>query len=342
MLKKLILVVLIILTAFVGGGIFLPREYHVERSIVVDQPASVLFTLLNSYRTFNNWSPWAARDPDAEFRFSGPGSGPGAKLSWRGDPRTVGEGWQQIIESQPYKRVEMYLDFGDQGTAQSYFDLIETDAGTRVTWALDTDISKGKGVLATLAGKYFGLFLDKWIGADYEQGLTGFKEFAETLPATDFGDATIEIVGVEALNILYVSGASSQEASDVAQALAVAFTEISDFIAGNDIKMAGQPMAITRSWDENGFQFDAALPVDKMPGTLSGNVQMGLSPAGRSVRYTHHGPYDQMLHAYNELASFMAANGLQEGPVSWEHYISDPGNTPEDEIITHIYFLILD
>jgi hypothetical protein len=36
----------------------------------------------------------------------------------------------------------------------------------------------------------------------------------------------------------------------------------------------------------------------------------------------------------------MAAHGLKEGRVSWEHYISDPGQTPAGEIITHIYFLI--
>ncbi len=340
MFKRMIFVVLLILITFVTVGIFLPAQYHVERSVVIQRPAAVLFTLLNSYKYFNNWSPWATMDPDARFELSGPESGPGAKLSWSGDPRTVGEGWQEIRYSHAFEIISMHLDFGDQGVAQSQFDLLETDAGTRVTWSFNTDVTEGKSVITALLGKYFGLFLDQWIGADYEQGLGAFKEFAETLPASDFSGSIIEVVTVEPFDILYVSGKSSQEATDVGQALADAFTQIGRFMAENNILQDSQPMAITRSWDENGYQFDAAVPVNGLPDEVSGNVQIGLSPSGRAVRFTHIGPYDQMLPAYEKLASYMAANGLDEGPVSWEHYISDPGNTPEAEIITHIYFLI--
>jgi effector-binding domain-containing protein len=38
----------------------------------------------------------------------------------------------------------------------------------------------------------------------------------------------------------------------------------------------------------------------------------------------------------------MAAHGLQEGTLSWEHYISDPGETPEQDLVTHIYFQLGD
>jgi effector-binding domain-containing protein len=211
---------------------------------------------------------------------------------------------------------------------------------TEVTWGFDTDVSEGKGVFGTMMGKYFGLFLDKWLGADYQQGMNAFKQFVETLPASDFAGSRIEIVTAEPVEILFVSGTSSQDASDIADALGAAFAEIGSYISENNIQMAGQPMAVTRSWDENGYRFDAALPVNQIPDDVAGNVQSGVSPSGRAVRYTHVGPYDQMLPAYEELASFMAANGLKEGPVSWEHYISDPGDTPAAEIITHIYFLI--
>jgi effector-binding domain-containing protein len=47
-----------------------------------------------------------------------------------------------------------------------------------------------------------------------------------------------------------------------------------------------------------------------------------------------------MSPTYEKLAAYMAVHGLKEGRVSWEHYISDPGQTPAAEIITHIYFLI--
>ena len=43
---------------------------------------------------------------------------------------------------------------------------------------------------------------------------------------------------------------------------------------------------------------------------------------------------------YEKLAAYIAANGLQEGRVSWEHYISEPGQVPSPEPVTYIYMLI--
>ena len=342
MLKKLLLGALFVFIAFIAGALFLPAVYHVERSVNVDRPPSVVFTLLNSYQSFNNWSPWAKRDPDAQFHISGPDSGVDARLSWSGDPRLVGTGWQQITQSIPFERVGMQLDFGEQGAATSYFEIHAAGTGSRITWGFDSDVTASQGVAGALMGKYFGLFLDKWIGADYEQGLDSFRQYAESLPAADFADADVAIVEAVATRILYVSGSTSQDASDIALALAEAFGEITRFMAGNGIQLAGQPMAITRSWDESGYTFDAAIPVVQVPQSTSGNVRTGLSPSGRAVRITHQGSYETMLSSYEKLASFMAANGLAEGLLSWEHFISDPGNTPPEEIITHIYFLVLD
>ena len=343
MLKKLLFAALLLLTIIVSGGFFLPVNYHIERTIVIERPVATMFSLLNGYQSFEQWSPWAAMDPQAVYVISGPTTGPGAKLSWKGDPRTVGEGWQTITSSQPYERINMHLNFGEQGVAESYFQMRQTsaplDSGTHLTWAMDTDVSSGKGVLGALLSRYFGLFLDKWVGADFEQGLAALKSYAEQLPAADFEGAPIDIVEAEAMPILFVSGTSSQEASDVAVALGSAFGKVMEFINSNDITVAGQPMAITRSWNENGYTFDAAIPVSGRVETFDEVIRFGYSPQGEAVRYTYTGPYDGMLEAYEMMASYMSAHGLKEGAVSWEHYISDPGETPEDEIITYVYFL---
>ena len=115
MLRKLFIVIALLLVIFVVTGFFLPTRYHVERSITVNRPAANVFALLNGYRTFNEWSPWAQRDPDAGYSVSGPASGVGARLSWSGDPRLVGTGWQEITLSRPFERIEMHLNFSAQG-----------------------------------------------------------------------------------------------------------------------------------------------------------------------------------------------------------------------------------
>ena len=342
MFSKFLYVIVIAFVLFLIVGLFLPRYVHVERDIEIDRPASTVFTLLNSYRTFASWSPWAERDPEAIYEFSGPESGVGARMSWSGDPRLVGTGWQEITESRPWSLIRTRLDFDQQGVAESYFQLDEIPSGVRVTWGFDTDLSGEQGFLGGFLARYFGLLFDKWIGTDYEQGLASLKAFAESLPDTDFSRLEAEVIDVEALDILYIPSGSSQEPDAIGDTLANAYREITDFMAAHDLKINGQPMAITRAWSEQGYQFDAAIPVAMRPVELSGRVRAGQSPSGPSVRVVHIGPYDRMAPSYEKLAAYMAANGLREGSVSWEHYISDPGATPEEELITHIYFLIGD
>jgi effector-binding domain-containing protein len=330
----------------VSVGLFLPRQVHVERHIEIQRPAATVFTVLNSYRTFRSWSPWSQRDPDAVYELSGPDSGRGAKMTWAGDPRMVGSGWQEITESTPDSLVRMHLEFEQQGGADSYFRIDETGGGVIVTWGFDTDLLAGQGWLGGVLARYFGLFFDTWIGADYEAGLSNLKTLLEAMPAADFSDLEVEVMEVQPQSILYVTGTAGGESEDLSASLAAAYQEITGFMAENAIEMAAQPLAITRVRDDRRYDVEAAIPVVlDNPAQLqevaaAGRVRIGQSPAGRALRVIHHGPYDQMAPSYEKLSAWMAAHGMGEGRVSWEQYISDPRETADADLVTHIYFLL--
>lgn len=340
MFTKILYAIVIALVLFLVVGLVLPREVHVERTMAIDRPASTVFTLLNSFESFSEWSPWSERDPDIVYEYSGPAIGAGAHMSWSGDPRLVGNGWQEIIESKPWALIRVQLELDQQGRAISYFQIDPAGSGTRLTWGFDSNLVEGQGFFGALLARYFGLFFDQWIGADYEQGLMRLKAFAEALPAADFSDLEVEIIEAEALDILYIVTDSRQAPGGVAAGLAAAYQEIIMFMTEHSIEMQSQPMAITRAWDAQDYEFHAAIPVSTIAVELSGNVRAGQSPSGPAVRVVHRGPYDRMSPSYEKLAAYMAVHGLKEGRVSWEHYISNPGQTPAGEIITHIYFLI--
>lgn len=339
-MKKLLLFFVLLAVAFVVGGLFLPRQIHVERSIAVNRPATTVFTLLNGFHVFDRWSPWARLDPNAEYRLSGPATGVGARLDWDGDPALVGTGSQVITLSEPYERIEMHLDFGPQGVADTWFDIRGDQLGSRVTWGFDTDVTEGQGMLGGLLGRYFGLFLDRWVGGDYEQGLAQFKAFAESLPAQEFSGADIELLDLQPQTIQYVSGSSSPDGADIAEALATAYGQVMDFISLEGIEVTGAPLAVTRSLSDDRYQFDAAIPVDEGAVDPTGVVKLGHLPTGRAARIVHVGPYADTPRSYAQLSAWLAAHGLPQGEVSWEHYISDPGETPDAELITHIYVSI--
>lgn len=339
-MKKVGLVILFLLAAFVVTGYLLPKQVHIERSISINRPANMMFELLNGYRYYDEWSPWAERDPQAEFVISGPETGVGARLSWIGDPQLVGSGWQEIVASKPYEEINIKLDFDAQGVADTGFKLVSQGDTTQITWFFDSDLTKGVNFLDSFLARYFGLLFDRWVGGDYERGLANLKQYAESLDLSEFSQVEIERVNVISQDILFVTSGSSQESTDVAQVMAAAYAEISAFMNANSIKMTGQPMAITRAWQEGGYQFDAAIPVDFIPAQLTGNINSGRSPAGPAVRAVHHGAYDQMMPTYEKLAAYMSAHGLSQGTVSWEHYVTNPGNTEQQDMITHIYIML--
>jgi len=340
MFKKVLYSTVIIIGIFIIFGFFLPGKVHVERSIEIGRPASTVFTLVNGYDTIELWSPWVAKDPSATFEFSGPAQGVGAHMDWNGDPRLSGKGSQEIIESKPWSLVRSRLNLDQQGEATTYFSITDSPGGATLTWGFDSDLTAGQNLLGGILVRYFGLLFDRWVGADYEDGLSRIKKLAESLPNVDFSDLDIEIMNVTPVDILFIQSTSSQDPADIAEVLATAYREITAFMNQNGIEIAGQPMAITHASSKNGYAFDAAVPVVRKDVELTGNVQLGTSPAGRAIRAVHRGPYDEMVPTYEKISAYMGAHGLREGAVSWEQYISDPGETAKDDLITHIYFLI--
>lgn len=339
-MKKFGFVLLLLLTAFVVTGFLLPKQVHVQRSIAIERPPEMVFTLLDSYRHFKDWSPWVARDPAATFTVSGPLSGVGAHLDWSGDPHLVGSGWQEIAASTPFEQIDIRLHYDSQGMATTHFYIKKAGDGSRLTWAFDADVTEGLGVVQGFLARYFGLLFDRWVGSDFEKGLANFKKFAESIPESDFSPPDIRPVRIAAQNILYVTVSSSQEPVDIAAAMASAYAEVAAFIRSAGIEVAGQPMAITRAWEDGEYVFDAAIPVKQLPEHLSGHIKAGKSPSGAAIKAVHHGSPKNLMPTYEKLAAYLSAHGLGRGDISWEQYMSDPKTTPEKDRVTNVYVML--
>jgi uncharacterized protein YndB with AHSA1/START domain len=159
---------------FIIGGLLLPAEIRVARSIEIDVPPEQVFPLVNDMEAFNRWSPWAALDSETDYELSGPESGVGARLSWSSDNPEVGSGSQEIVTSVSPEKVLLRLDFKAQGSAEAGFDLVPLDAGTGITWSFGYEVGYD------LIGRYMGLYIERLVGATYEEGLERLKRLAET------------------------------------------------------------------------------------------------------------------------------------------------------------------
>ena len=171
-LKWIFYLVAAVALVVVVGSFLLPAQAVVSRSIEIAAPPDKVFAIVGDLRRFDEFSPWADRDPDIAYLFEGTESGLGQIMRWSSDNPDVGSGSQRIIEYDPPNYAELALDFGTMGRAIASWDLVPSETGTTATWGFRSDL---KGI----PEKWFGLMFDRWIGPDYEKGLAKLKTVAE-------------------------------------------------------------------------------------------------------------------------------------------------------------------
>ncbi len=172
-LKRLFAIFVVLILALVAIAYALPREASVARSIDINAPASSIFGHVNNLKANEEWSPWLDRDPEVVLTYSDITEGEGASMSWASEHPQVGVGSMEISKSIENQRIETALDFGEQGTADAYFEFAENGGITNVTWGFTTDLGMNP------MSRWFGLMIDGFVGPDYELGLTRLKALVE-------------------------------------------------------------------------------------------------------------------------------------------------------------------
>ncbi|MEL7344833.1 MAG: SRPBCC family protein [Pseudomonadota bacterium] len=166
---------IIVVLAFivVGGGFLMPREITLDRTVTIAAAPDEIFPHINNLSANAAWSPWLGLDPNVVLDYGDIAEGVGATMRWASENQNVGTGSMEIVVSEPGKRIETALDFGPMGGGTAAFDLVETSAGTDVTWGFYTDL--GMNPIA----RWFGPMIEGPVGDDYERGLNNLKSLVE-------------------------------------------------------------------------------------------------------------------------------------------------------------------
>ncbi|MEA2952609.1 MAG: hypothetical protein QOJ96_2129 [Alphaproteobacteria bacterium] len=150
------------------------------------------------------------------------------------------------------------------------------------------------------------------------------------------GDAFGEEVTLEAKTIVYAKGTATWESAF--ETLVKAFKSVDGFLEKQGIKASGPYMTIYTQTDDTGFQFQAAVPIAEEPKTLPrGEIAVGKSPAGKTLKFVHRGSYDGMDTTYEAITNHLDEKRLEAKDMFIEEYVTDPIKTPEDKLIVNIY-----
>ncbi|MBX9710974.1 MAG: GyrI-like domain-containing protein [Xanthobacteraceae bacterium] len=103
------------------------------------------------------------------------------------------------------------------------------------------------------------------------------------------------------------------------------------------IKPAAPFLIVYTSTDDAGFTFQAQIPVDQDPKNLSKDMSIGTSPEGKTLKFVHHGSYDNMDNTYEAITNYLDDKKLEAKDTFIEEYVTDPLKTSEDKLVINVF-----
>ena len=151
-----------------------PDAFSVRRAITVNVPPERIFSLIDDFHQWGNWSPYENKDPAMKRTYSGAASGRGAIYAWDGD-KNVGSGRMEILDASSPSKIVIKLDFFTpfEGHNVAEFTMLPQGDATNVTWLMHGP--------APFLSKVMQVFInfDTMIGKDFEIGLANLKKLTE-------------------------------------------------------------------------------------------------------------------------------------------------------------------
>jgi len=155
--------------------------------------------------------------------------------------------------------------------------------------------------------------------------------------------AEVEVPPVQAAQM---PGECGPDPAAISAAMRTAFERLTGFLRQHKLTPAGPPRAIYTAHGPQGVRFIVAMPIVAPPAItrMIGPGFVKPLAARRAMRFTHRGPYADLMKTYGQITEYLKAEGLIETEADWakympmwEEYLNDPRTTPEADLLTYIY-----
>ncbi len=330
-MKLLLKLLLLLLTIFIVGGLFLPNTKRVERQIEIARPAGFIYQFFNGFKRYNEWSPYVAKDAATQHVYSGPETGVGAKMAWTS--KVLGDGSQTVIEAKENALIATDLVF--EGGGGKAFYILETKGdSTLVRWAFESDA--GTKFPVNIIGRWMNLAMDHFVGPDYEAGLANLKARVEKLPNAKFGNFAVQRQHVAARSVLKINAQAPDSMLDISQAYAMAYGELSKALTAQGAEaLASAPLGFDMGRKDGIYHFQAALST----GTelqSAGAVMAETLPESDVLYAVHTGMYDRLDNTASLLRAYAEVYGFKTKEPLVFVFVDDPTSMDPEAVKTEL------
>ena len=306
-LGLLILIVLLVVIAYL-----LPRNVKIERTTVIKAAPEIVFGQINILKNWEQWSPWHKIDPKMKLEYNEIPSGKGASYSWKSDDKNVGNGKLTITRIVPYDTIDVEMNFMEQGVSFGGYYLKKVDSTVHLTWWMKADMGNNP------IGRWMGLFMNRLVGKDFEKGLDSIKNISERMGNTPL---TIETSSEKPSNYLYIHKVGTGQ--DFENFFMDAYMKIGKYLAENKAKSSGPPFALYYKWENNQFEYDICMPVNKI---LKGDktIKSGKLKGSKILTVKYYGPYEGTARAHAAAMKWIEGNKRKLSGAPREVFVTDP------------------
>ncbi len=168
LLKIIVAIVAVLLIAMFAVG----KDYHFEKSIVINAPAEKVYQNISSMKAFNQWNPWMKLDPNMKIDYSGNSGQVGDQYCWNGND-DAGAGCHIITALVPNQKQSTKMLFTRPFESDATSNIILTPQGnsTKVTWDMDCELDYPMNLMS--------VFMDGQMDKSYGGGLAALKALSE-------------------------------------------------------------------------------------------------------------------------------------------------------------------
>jgi len=329
-LKWLGIVILILLALFLIIPLFLPSNFHVERSVEVERSTEFVFQNAVDMSQRAKWDPWIEMDPTVDMKVNMTPEIIGSGYSWKSE--IIGEGRITIKEFVPNQSIKSEIEFiaPRSSTSDVIWNFEESENGTKITWAFE-------GTLSYPVEKWMGLFMDKMMSGPFEKGLSNFKSLVESKPELNGRTGEISIAEFDGLKAITMKEKCSID--KLSGKMIEMYSALLKYIKENNEDFSGHPFAIYHPCEEEGYtMLECGLPVDK-EFLETETINFIELPVSKVVMASHFGHYNTVKESYQAIESFVSDNNLEINGSPFEVYITDPMSEPDQsKWETKVYF----
>lgn len=175
-IKIILLSIAVIIVSILAVALFIPKDYKLERTIVIQAPKDTVFNYIKHLKNQNEYSVWNKMDPKIKNKYTGIDGTVGFVSAWESEVKNVGTGSQTITKIVEGESMISKLKFEKPFKAENNTEIsaIALDnLNTKVTWAFSGSYRYPMNIMKLVFN------LEKMIGKDFEDGLENLKVILE-------------------------------------------------------------------------------------------------------------------------------------------------------------------